>query len=137
MKVRREWFFLAAAVFLFLATTGGPVQAKYPEKTVEMIVSYPAGGGQDVCFRILAKHAEKYMGQKIVVLNKVGGGGVIGNTEIARSRPDGYTLGTIGTSIVTDEFIIKGVSYTRKNFIRTKETSLCSTTALRTCIQST
>ena len=119
MKVQKEWLLIILGVFILLGITCGPVQAKlnYPTKTVEMIVAYPAGGGQDVCFRILAKHAEKYMGQKIVVINKVGGGGVIGNTEISRLKPDGYTLGTIGTNIVTDEFIIKGVSYTRKNFI--------------------
>jgi len=99
------------------AVTGGLAQAKYPEKTIEMIVSYPAGGGQDVCFRILAKHAEKFMGQKIVVLNKVGGGGVIGNTEIARSKPDGYTLGSIGTHTVTDDYTLKNLPFTHKSFV--------------------
>jgi tripartite-type tricarboxylate transporter receptor subunit TctC len=117
MNLRKEWLLAAAAVFLFGGMTCGPALAKYPEKTVEMIVSYPAGGGQDVAFRILAKHAEKYMGQKIVVINKVGGGGVIGNTEISRLKPDGYTLGTIGTHTVTDDYTLKGLPFTYKSFV--------------------
>lgn len=76
MKKARPSIFILLGGLILLGFTCGVAQAKYPDKTVEMIVSYPAGGGQDVCFRILAKHAEKYMGQKIVVINKVGGGGV-------------------------------------------------------------
>ncbi len=89
MKVQREWLLIILGVFILLGITCGPVQAKlnYPTKTVEMVVAYPAGGGQDVAFRILAKHADKFMGQKIVVINKMGGGGVIGNTEIASRNP--------------------------------------------------
>jgi tripartite-type tricarboxylate transporter receptor subunit TctC len=119
MKVQREWLLIILGVFILLGITCGPVQAKlnYPTKTVEMVVAYPAGGGQDVAFRILAKHAEKFMGQKIVVINKVGGGGVIGNTEIARSKPDGYTIGTIPANIASDEFTIKGLPYSHKDFI--------------------
>ncbi|HSR11136.1 MAG TPA: tripartite tricarboxylate transporter substrate binding protein, partial [Thermodesulfobacteriota bacterium] len=115
MKLGKAYGCLLAVILVF--TTTGPAQAKYPEKTVEMIVAYPAGGGMDVAFRILAKHAEKHFGQKLVVLNKVGGGGVIGNTEIARSKPDGYTIGCIPANIASDEFTIKNLPYAIKDFI--------------------
>ena len=111
---------LSLSIGLILAlTVPGLAAAKpnYPTKTVEMIVAYPAGGGMDVTFRILAKHAEKYMGQKLVVLNKVGGGGVIGNTEIAKSKPDGYTIGCIPANIASDEFTIKNLPYSIKDFV--------------------
>lgn len=119
MKVRREWLLIVLGVFILLGITCGPVQAKldYPTKTLEMVVAYPAGGGQDVANRILAKHAEKHMGQKIVVINRVGGGGVIGNTDISRSKPDGYTIGTIPANIASDEFTIKNLPYNVKDFI--------------------
>jgi tripartite-type tricarboxylate transporter receptor subunit TctC len=117
MEKARSLISILMTVLILLGFTWGVAQAKYPDKTVEMIVSYPAGGGQDVCFRILAKHAEKYMGQKIVVINKVGGGGVIGNTEIARSKPDGYTLGSIGTHTVTDDYTLKNLPFTHKSFV--------------------
>ena len=57
-----------------------------------MIVAFPAGGSTDVGARILAAAAEKELGQPIIVVNKAGAGGQIGFTEIARARPDGYTL---------------------------------------------
>ena len=117
MKRERGSIFILLVVWILLGFTGGLAQAKYPDKTVEMIVAYPAGGGQDVAFRILAKHAEKYMGQKIVVLNKVGGGGVIGNTEISRLKPDGYSLGTIGSHTAADDYTIKNLPYSHKNFV--------------------
>ncbi len=88
----------------------------YPVKPVEMIVSYPAGGGADTFSRILAKHTEKYWAGKIVVVNKVGGGGVIGNAEIARSKPDGYTVGYLAPDNVTHQWIAKGCPYTYKDF---------------------
>ena len=111
---------LSIVMGLILAlTVAGLADAKsnYPTRPVEMIVAYPAGGGMDVTFRVLAKHAEKFVGQKLVVLNKVGGGGVIGNTEIARSKPDGYTIGCIPANIASDEFTIKGLPYGVKDFI--------------------
>ena len=117
MKRARPSILILLGVLIVLGFTWGVAQAKYPDKTVELIVSYPAGGGQDVCFRILAKHAEKYMGQKIVVINKVGGGGVIGNTEIARSKPDGHTLGSIGSHTVTDDYTLKNLPFTHKSFV--------------------
>jgi tripartite-type tricarboxylate transporter receptor subunit TctC len=117
MKYSKLFPFLWGMISFFLLTDVTLTEAKYPTKPLEMIVAYPAGGGQDVTFRILAKHAEKYLGERIVVINKVGGGGVIGQTEMARSKPDGYTLGTIATTMVCEEFIIKGVPYTHKDFI--------------------
>lgn len=105
-------------VVLGLALVGsGHAADKYPSKPVEMIVSFSPGGGQDVTFRIFAKFAEKYLGQRIAVVNKTGGGGVIGNTEIMKSRPDGYTIGTWTNGLVTDEMVIKGVPYTHKDFL--------------------
>jgi tripartite-type tricarboxylate transporter receptor subunit TctC len=104
-------------VLVFAVSVQGWAADKYPSKPVEMIVSFAPGGGQDVTFRIFAKYAEKYLGQRIAVVNKTGGGGVIGNTEIMKSRPDGYTIGTWTNGLVTDEMVIKGVPYTYKNFL--------------------
>jgi len=118
MSARRSVLYVFTVLLGVLAmSTEGLAAAKYPSRPIEMIVAFPAGGGQDVTFRILAKHAEKHIGGRIIVLNKVGGGGVIGNTEIARSKPDGYTLGTVGNNQVTDEFTVKGVPYGYKDFV--------------------
>ncbi len=120
MKHLRALVCIGGAILLGLGIAEGVAEAgaaKYPTKPIEMVVAFPAGGGQDATFRILAKYAEKHVGTRIVVLNKVGGGGVIGNTDIARSKPDGYTLGTISNNQVTDELTVKGVPYTYKDFV--------------------
>ncbi|TDF94529.1 tripartite tricarboxylate transporter substrate binding protein [Paenibacillus piri] len=64
----------------------------FPKKAVTLIVPYAAGGGTDSTARALAKAAEKHLGQAVTVVNKTGGGGSVGMTEGANSKPDGYTV---------------------------------------------
>jgi len=100
---------LAVYLLLVLIITGGfviminrPVTMptttnKFPEKPITMIVAFGAGGGADLVARALEKVAPQYLGQPIVVVNKVGGAGMIGWNELAGSSPDGYTLGITST----------------------------------------
>lgn len=76
-------------------------QEKFPSKPIEIIVPTAAGGGTDIAFRMLAEIAESSLGQKVVVSNKVGGGGFIGMTSIVRAKPDGYTLGGLWNAPLT------------------------------------
>lgn len=69
--------------------------SNYPSKPVEIIVAYKAGGGTDVGARILASEAEKNFGQPLVIINREGSDGELGYTELAQSKPDGYTIGFI------------------------------------------
>lgn len=72
------------------------------ERQITMIVAFPAGGGTDIAARSIARFMERDLGQPVVVLNRPGAGGEIGFTELARARPDGYTIGFINTpTIVT------------------------------------
>lgn len=73
--------------------------AEYPERPINMIVAYSAGGGTDIAARTLAPFIEKHLGgdASIVVLNKPGAGGEIGFTELSQAEPDGYTIGFINT----------------------------------------
>ncbi|MCA3361681.1 MAG: tripartite tricarboxylate transporter substrate binding protein, partial [Roseomonas sp.] len=73
-----------------------------PDRQITMIVAYAAGGGTDTAARTVARFMEADLGQPVVVLNRAGAGGEIGFTELARARPDGYTIGFINTpTIVT------------------------------------
>jgi tripartite-type tricarboxylate transporter receptor subunit TctC len=75
---------------------------RFPERPITMILAFPAGGGTDVAARPLAKVMEKHLGQPIVINNRPGAGGEIGFSELARAKPDGYTLGFLNTpTIVT------------------------------------
>jgi tripartite-type tricarboxylate transporter receptor subunit TctC len=95
---------LGGAAALGLTSQSQQVRAQdYPNRAVNLIVAAPAGGNTDVGARIVASIAEKELGQPIVVLNKAGAGGQVGWTELARSKPDGYTIGFIimpGTNTV-------------------------------------
>jgi len=79
---------------LALALSATAALAEYPEKPVEVIVGYSAGGGTDVMARTVAQFLEKELNGSVVVKNMPGAGGQIGFTEVAKAVPDGYTLGT-------------------------------------------
>ncbi|GEA51633.1 ABC transporter substrate-binding protein [Vibrio inusitatus NBRC 102082] len=67
----------------------------FPRKPVSMVVAYSAGGGTDTAARVIAKHVEPHLGQRLVIQNKPGAGGQIGFSDLARSKNDGYKIGFI------------------------------------------
>ncbi|CAN5912953.1 tripartite tricarboxylate transporter substrate binding protein [soil metagenome] len=70
-------------------------QAAWPAKTVRFIVPFAPGGGTDTVSRLICDQLGRSLGQQFVVDNKGGAGGNIGTAELARSAPDGYTIGLI------------------------------------------
>jgi tripartite-type tricarboxylate transporter receptor subunit TctC len=87
---KRIWTVLATALGLLVAATNG--LAAYPDKPIQLIVPYGAGGSTDLLARAIAQVAPKYFPQPLVVVNKTGGGGIPGRVDVVRSKPDGYTL---------------------------------------------
>ncbi|WP_209125066.1 tripartite tricarboxylate transporter substrate binding protein [Alkalihalobacillus sp. BA299] len=87
----------------------------YPTKPIKIINPFSAGGPADNTSRILAHHGEEFVGESIVVENRDGGGGTIGQTAGASAKPDGYTLTLITSSIVSNP-IFNEVSYTHESF---------------------
>ena len=93
---KRGWILLAAWAILFGAL---PVVAQeYPSKPIEVVVGAAPGGGTDMIARAVADVAPKYVGQPLVVVNKVGAAMVIAAQYVATSKPDGYTLNVAGGS---------------------------------------
>src|SRR5699024_6351002 len=68
---------------------------KFPEKPIDVVVAYKAGGGTDVGARILTNAAEEVSDYSFVVQNRDGAGGELGYNYLANSNPDGYTIGFI------------------------------------------
>jgi tripartite-type tricarboxylate transporter receptor subunit TctC len=84
-----------AAALALGASTGDVGAQTFPNRPIQLMVAFPAGGGTDIAGRILAAIAEKSLGQPVVVVNKGGAGGQVGWTELVRQKPDGYYIGFI------------------------------------------
>ncbi|MEA2933441.1 MAG: putative tricarboxylic transport rane protein [Variibacter sp.] len=80
---------LAVLAAFALATVA---RAEYPERTVKIIVPFPAGGTTDILARLVADRLDKRLGQRFVIDNRSGASGSIGTQAVATSEPDGYTL---------------------------------------------
>jgi tripartite-type tricarboxylate transporter receptor subunit TctC len=96
---RRHLLRTSAAAAAFAAIpASAQAQAPWPDRTVRIIVPYPAGGSADVLNRIYAEQLKEKLGQTFVVENRPGAGGNTGIDAVVKSAPDGYTLGgaTIG-----------------------------------------
>lgn len=93
--------FLGILIVLALLLAASAALAAYPDKAVQLIVPWGAGGRTDVIARLYATHVQKFLGQPMVVINKPGGASVIGGDFVAKAKPDGYTLLAItpGTNI--------------------------------------
>ncbi|CAH0271713.1 tripartite tricarboxylate transporter substrate binding protein [Roseomonas sp. CECT 9278] len=83
--------FIAAALGLAL-TAGAAAQEAFPSRTVTLMVAYPPGGNTDLMARALQPELTRALGQTVVVVNRGGAAGTIGSAELARARPDGYTI---------------------------------------------
>jgi len=84
---------LVVTLIAALALAGPAVsQDKFPSKPINVIVPFSAGGSTDLLARAVEKIWPKYSPQPMVIVNKPGGGGVVGTEFVVRSKPDGYTL---------------------------------------------
>ncbi len=111
MKKERKNFrgTILLMILFSVFTTGGSAlaQEKFPAKPLTFIISWSAGGGQDLTARALQPHLEKALGQPAIIVNKPGGGASIGFNEIANSAPDGYTFGQVSPSINILKYTMK------------------------------
>jgi tripartite-type tricarboxylate transporter receptor subunit TctC len=95
---------LALAAIATVATQPAAAQrtsGDYPNRPVRIIVPQAAGGGVDVVARSVAQKLGETWGQQVLVDNRPGANGIIGMEAVAKSKPDGYTLGAPFTSVLT------------------------------------
>jgi tripartite-type tricarboxylate transporter receptor subunit TctC len=112
---------LTVPFLTILLTTAGALAAgaqDYPSRPITLIVPYAAGGGNDVMARAAADKMSRTLGQQVVIENRGGAGGSIATRQIARSAPDGYTLGLGGTgTLAINPTLYPNVGYDpRKDF---------------------
>ncbi|MCF6097465.1 tripartite tricarboxylate transporter substrate binding protein [Thermovorax subterraneus] len=80
---------------------GKEAKVNFPEKAIEIIVPYAAGGGTDAVARALADAAKDSFSKPIAVVNKTGGGGAVGMAEGAKAKADGHTVTMVTVELVT------------------------------------
>ena len=88
-----------------------------PTKDVKVIVADKVGSGTDTGARLLTNSAKKYVGQTLVIENKPGADGKIGWTELAKSKPDGQTIGFINLPTYTTLAQMEGSAFTDKSIV--------------------
>lgn len=99
---------ILATATLFAA---GSAQAEYPERPINMVVPFAAGGPTDSVARSLAEAMRPSLGQTVVVENKGGAGGTIGTSQVARSAPDGYSVLLMHVGFSTAPSLYKNPGY--------------------------
>lgn len=111
---------LTAALALGMSSASFAQEAPkgFPDRPIEMVVVYPSGGGMDVTARILAKEAERVLGHKFRVQNRTGGGGIVGETYLAKNAPaDGYTVGVLTNPFVALDLLVRDAPFKASDFV--------------------
>jgi len=90
---------LVATAHALLLAAPSAAFAQYPQRPIQLIVPWGAGGGTDATARIIGALMEKELKQPFNVVNRTGGSGVVGHDAIARAPADGYTIGLITVEI--------------------------------------
>ena len=88
-----------------------PAKADYPDRPVTMIVPFAPGGPTDIIARILSTFMPQTLGQSVIIDNRGGAAGNIGMGQVARAKPDGYTLLLTSTAIAVNPALFKNLPY--------------------------
>src|SRR5262245_2036626 len=112
MLTRRGLFALSGAALL-AGTVGAPAQ-DWPQRPIRVIVPAGAGGGADIIGRIIAQAMQERLGQPVVIENRPGAAGTLGNEAVARSDKDGYTMGIMTAGQIIAAVMNKTMRYDQK-----------------------
>jgi tripartite-type tricarboxylate transporter receptor subunit TctC len=100
------------AVALLAALLALPASAQpYPGKPIRFVVAAGPGGGDDFVARLLAPKLSEFLGQQVFVENRPGAGGMVGQTFVAKSAADGYTVLLAGGSMAGAKFVNAAITY--------------------------
>src|ERR1041385_5000998 len=99
-------------VFVLLALAAPALAQPYPNRTVSVVVPYPAGGSVDVVARLIVAKLNESLGANFIVENRAGGaGGAVGANSVAKAAPDGYTLMLTASIHIITPFLNSKIPY--------------------------
>ena len=108
MRVLR-WLLVALVGFLL---PGAATAETYPSRPIKLVVPFPPGGPNDIIARVVAQRMSEILGQPIIIDNRGGAGGVVGTDAVAKSAPDGYTIGIASAgAIAISASLVEKVPY--------------------------
>src|SRR5262245_30798405 len=102
------------------ATLSGAASAestKFPNRPIQLIVPYAAGGAVDQTARFLQQGMEKRLGQNVLVINRPGASTTLGTLQAARAAPDGHTIVMVSLPHVSNYTLLKEVPYAQSDFV--------------------
>lgn len=111
MKRKRIFAIIVIISILFLDLSTTAIAAGYPDKPVNLIVAYAAGGSTDIIVRAMSDKLTEKLGVPTVILNKPGSGGLIGGEFVVKSKPDGYNILVLSLSHLLRQAIDPQMSF--------------------------
>ncbi len=117
LPLRRRVLLTAVLGWLASLSATASVAETYPSRPLTLIVHAAAGGSTDLVNRLIAEKVSASIGQPIVVEFRPGGGATIGATAVARARPDGYTIGFLGSSIPAAQGLGKPLTFDVRDYV--------------------
>ena len=108
MRIMR---FCVALLGFIAVTIPALAQEKYPNRPVHFIVSFAAGGSNDIIARVLCDWLSEHLGQQFVVENRTGASGNVGAQSVINSPPDGYTIMFVGPNNAISQSVFKKLPF--------------------------
>jgi tripartite-type tricarboxylate transporter receptor subunit TctC len=112
---RRQFLHLAAGAAALSAVSHIAWAQTYPSRPVHWIVSFAAGGANDIVARIVGQYLSDHLGQQFIIENRSGAGGNVGMQSVLSSVPDGYTIAFVGPNYAINPTLYEKLPF---NFIR-------------------
>jgi tripartite-type tricarboxylate transporter receptor subunit TctC len=117
-----RWYTAAAVAAAILGFSGAAAAQNYPDHVIEIVVPSTPGSSADILGRVLGDAMGERLGQRFIVLNKPGASSTLGTAEVARAKPDGYTLVHTAVFAITVQPVTQKTAYTAQSF-----TPICQT----------
>ena len=109
---------LAASTAAMLSGTLEASAQEWPQRPIRIIVPFGPGGGADIIGRIVAQSLQEKLGQPVVIENRPGAAGTLGNEAVARADKDGYTLGMMTAGQIIAAVMNKSLRYDTLDRVR-------------------
>jgi tripartite-type tricarboxylate transporter receptor subunit TctC len=116
--------FCSAMLFAAMFQAGPVAGQSYPDRPIRLVIGYPPGGGTDATVRLWSTQLGQHLGQQVVIDNRPGAGSMIGINTVAKSKPDGYTIGGVNLAFSALPFLMSKMPYdTEKDLMQVSLTA--------------